>query len=196
MRCNLFECWRIKLKLNKMKKIVRFVILLVSFAIILHFMEIIDLRKIINRIKSFNYIYKSELPRQEKANKIDAFLSLMDAPVAGYGMDFVLVAEKYNLDWRLLPAICLLESAGGKFPYRNDPENVMGYIVDRDIVSISEAINLSAKSLSGNGRTTHRLYKNKSTRQKLYIYSGGEPNYHNKIFSLMEKIYDDGKPIV
>jgi hypothetical protein len=35
-------------------------------------------------------------------------------PLEGTGMAFVLVAEKYGLDWTLLPSIAVRESSGGK----------------------------------------------------------------------------------
>jgi hypothetical protein len=36
------------------------------------------------------------------------------APLAPYGQELVSAADRYSLDWRLLPAIAMLESNGGK----------------------------------------------------------------------------------
>ena len=35
-------------------------------------------------------------------------------PLLGLGKKMVIEAEKNNLDWRLLPAISVIESTGGK----------------------------------------------------------------------------------
>ena len=43
--------------------------------------------------------------REEKAKAIDTYFKERSMPLYGTGMTFVLVAEKYGLDWRLLPAI-------------------------------------------------------------------------------------------
>lgn len=173
-----------------MKKLVRFFIVLISFAVILHFMEIIDLREILKIMKELNLSSETQTTRKEKAEKIDTFFASFNAPVTGYGMEFVLASERYDLDWRLLPAICRQESCGGLYPYNNDPENIFGYKIKKDIRSIKEAIHLSAKSISGNGRNTHLLYKGKSLREKLLVYSGREPGYPDKIFFFMDQIHE------
>ena len=52
--------------------------------------------------------------RKQKAEAIDTYFKDRSMPLEGTGMTFVLVAEKYGLDWRLLPAIGIRESSGGK----------------------------------------------------------------------------------
>lgn len=178
-----------------MKKFAQFLIVFVSIAIILYFMEIIDLKKIYQTMVGIASPVKKELSIEEKAEKIDAFFAKVNAPVVGYGREFVFASEKYKIDWRLLPAICRQESCGGLFPYNGDPQNILGYKINRDIKSIKEAAELSAKSLSGNGKRTHLLYKDKNLRERLVVYSGNERDYADKVFSFMKEIHSDDKTI-
>ena len=59
--------------------------------------------------------------RQQKADTIDAYFDKRSMPLEGTGKTFVLVAEKYGLDWRLLPAIAIRESSGGKAACGHNP---------------------------------------------------------------------------
>jgi hypothetical protein len=43
--------------------------------------------------------------REQRADAINTFFKQRSMPLQGSGMTFVLVAEKYGIDWRLLPAI-------------------------------------------------------------------------------------------
>lgn len=45
---------------------------------------------------------------------VDNFLAANGSPMAGLGTMFVTIADKYSLDWRLLPAIAFQESILGK----------------------------------------------------------------------------------
>ncbi len=61
---------------------------------------------------------------QVKAEAIDAYFESNNMPLVGYGMKMVLEAEKNNLDWRLLPAISVIETTGGRnLCKRLKPEN-------------------------------------------------------------------------
>ena len=64
--------------------------------------------------------------REAKAAKIDAYFAQYDLPLAGHGMQMVLSAEKNGLDWRLLPALAMRESTGGKFICK-DSNNPYGW---------------------------------------------------------------------
>lgn len=46
---------------------------------------------------------------------VDNFLASHHSPMTGLGNAFVQTADKYNLDWRLLPAIAFQESTLGKY---------------------------------------------------------------------------------
>ena len=49
-----------------------------------------------------------------RAAILTQFFARYKAPLAAYGKELVEAADKYGLDWRLLPAIAMLESNGGK----------------------------------------------------------------------------------
>jgi len=46
--------------------------------------------------------------------KLEAFLANYDSPLAPYAEQFVRAADRYQLDWRLVPAITGVESTFGK----------------------------------------------------------------------------------
>jgi len=52
--------------------------------------------------------------RDERAKKLEDFLITHNSPLADYSDKFIEVADKYNLDWRLIPAISGVESTFGK----------------------------------------------------------------------------------
>lgn len=61
-----------------------------------------------------------------RAKIINDFFQDYKSPLARYGSAFVTVAEKYNLDYRLLPAIAMQESNGG-LKVISDSFNPFGY---------------------------------------------------------------------
>jgi len=63
--------------------------------------------------------------KQERASRIVEFFNGRGAPLGEYADVFVEVADKYELDWRLLPAIATIESGGGKFNFK--PFNAWGW---------------------------------------------------------------------
>ena len=68
-------------------------------------------------IPAFNQLLsqKSEIPSEtQKAAAIDAFFRERNMPLEGTGLKMVQEAEKNGLDWRLVAAISVRESTGGK----------------------------------------------------------------------------------
>ena len=57
---------------------------------------------------------------------IEDFLKSYKSPLSPYSKNFIEVADKYNLNWRLLPAIAMQESGGGKKVIA-DSYNPFGY---------------------------------------------------------------------
>lgn len=49
-----------------------------------------------------------------RAERLEKYLNSHNSPLAGYSDTFIRVADKYNLDWRLIPAISGVESTFGK----------------------------------------------------------------------------------
>lgn len=120
--------------------------------------------------------------RQEKINRIDAYFTKYNMPLAGFGATFVDAAEKNGIDWRLLPAIAVKESTGGK---RLIPKsyNAFGWASgSHKFQSYEHSIHfISAKLGSG------KYYKNKTTEQKLKTYNppSVEPLYAKRVMNIM-----------
>lgn len=61
-----------------------------------------------------------------RAKIIEDFFTSYKSPLSNHSNTFIQVADKYNLDWRLLPSISMQESNGGK-RIISDSYNPFGY---------------------------------------------------------------------
>jgi hypothetical protein len=131
--------------------------------------------------------------RQLKADAIDAYFQERGMPLAGFGMKMVLEAEKNNLDWRLLPAIAVRESTGGKFECKKVKNSPFGWGSCKiNFSSNEEAIETVALNLGGNNPNTARYYENKTTEQILRAYNPPHivRRYAQQVISIMNTIGD------
>jgi hypothetical protein len=126
--------------------------------------------------------------REVKAAKIDAYYAKHNLPLEGYGMEMVLAAETHNLDWRLLPALAMRETTGGKFACKFNPFGWGSCKIGFE--SFSEAITSVAAHLGGNNPRTARYYKGKDVRGILTTYNPPSvvPTYADEVISIMKKI--------
>ncbi len=132
-----------------------------------------------------------EQDRLEKAAQIDAYYKAHNLPLAGYGMKMVLEAEKNNIDWRLIPALGMRESTGGKFACKNATFSPFGYgSCKLNFDSYDHAIEVVARSLGGNNPKTASHYKNKTTEEKLKSYNPPSivPKYVDQVMAIMSEI--------
>lgn len=126
--------------------------------------------------------------RKQRAEAIDTYFKERSMPLYGTGMAFVLVAEKYGLDWRLLPAIGVRESSGGKAACGFNPFG-WGSCKLHNFNSYEQAIEALGKNLGGANAKTARYYAGKSTKEKLYYYNGTVvPTYPDEVIAIMNKI--------
>lgn len=65
-----------------------------------------------------------QFSRDSRFHRIKAFFKNRNCPVEKYAADFVVAADRNQLDWRLLPSIALVESSGGKAFMNN---NIFGW---------------------------------------------------------------------
>lgn len=127
------------------------------------------------------------LEMNEKAAKIDAYYAKRNMPLEGYGAMMMKVSEENNLDWRLLPAIAIKESTGGKFACYSNPFGWGSCKIK--FQSFEEAIEVVSFNLGGNNPNTERYYKNKTTIEKLHHYNNAVvPTYTKEILEFMELI--------
>src|SRR3989344_9592646 len=124
---------------------------------------------------------------KEHAEKIDAYYAKRGMPLEGYGEKMVAEAEKNNLDWRLVPAIAIKESTGGKFACGYNPFGWGSCKIKFE--SWDTAIETIAHNLGGNNKNTSHYYEGTTTEEKLYHYNGSViPSYTGEILEFMELI--------
>lgn len=125
---------------------------------------------------------------------IDKYFSDRGMPLAGHGRTFVEVADKYGIDWRLLPALSIREQSGGKVLPHNCPGhtinyNAFGYGSGKNcFTSFDEAIEFVGMKLG-----TGKYYVGKDTLHKLQTYNPPSvvPRYAYEVISIMNAISDD-----
>ena len=140
--------------------------------------------------------------RVKKAGLIDAYYERNGMPLKGKGMKMVLEAEKNNIDWRLLPAITVIETTGGqnlcKSLGEENNKNPFGWgSCEKGFKSFDEAIETVARNLGGNNPKTEKYYKNKSIKQILEAYNPPSivPDYTKKVTGVMSAI-GDADPVI
>lgn len=127
----------------------------------------------------------------ERAKKIDAYYAKRGMPLEGYGAKLVKVAEANNLDWRLLPAIAIAESTGGKFACYNNPFGWGSCKIK--FKNFDAAIETVAMNLGGKNPNTEQYYKDATTTEILHHYNNSVvPTYTAKVVAFMELIEREG----
>ena len=142
------------------------------------------------------------LTRQAKAEAIDSYFKSKNMPLAGHGMGMVLAAEKYDLDWRLLAAVSVRETTGGReaCPKTFERTGDMGYRYNVfgwgsckiKFKSYEHGFEVLAKNLSGNNPNTAYHYANKDTIAILEAYNPRTivKHYPEQVMAIMENIGD------
>lgn len=145
-----------------------------------------------NGILAFNQVLDQKAQDlKTKAEAIDNYFQSYDMPLAGYGMKMVEEAEKNSLDWRLLPAIAIRESTGGKFDCQKVLNNPFGWGSCKiGFKSNNEAIETVARNLGGNNPKTEKHYADKTTIEILKAYNPPSiiPKYPEQVIDIMNKI--------
>lgn len=129
---------------------------------------------------------------EAKAMAIDSYFKERNMPLEGYGMKMVEEAEKNNLDWRLIPAISVIESTGGKFACKKVKNSFLGWGSCKiNFESKEKAIEIVAWNLGGNNPKTSRHYqKGQDLVDLLQTYNPPSivPNYADKVMKVMDII--------
>lgn len=132
---------------------------------------------------------EEEKARNEKAAKIDAYFAKYNMPLEGYGMKFVLEAEKNGIDPYLVPAISVVESTGGKFACTSVPNQFLGWGGCKiGFESKEVAIQTVSEHLGGKRESTDQWYKNKTIVQMLGKYNSVNKKYIPKTLSVMSEM--------
>lgn len=135
------------------------------------------------------------LNQQQRAEQIDAFFaSRENAPLTGYGIYFVRAADRYGIDYRLLPAISIIESSGGKEACKRNGKltyNAFGWGgCTIAFNSYEQAIDVITKNLAGHEEKTARYYAGKTIDQVINFYNPPSirSDYHYLVTYVMKKI--------
>ncbi len=134
---------------------------------------------------------QEQITMRLRADKIDAYFRDRNMPLEGYGMKMVQVAEENNIDWRLLPAISVIETTGGKniCKSKEGANNPFGYGSCKIAFdNINESIETVGRNLGGNNPRTASYYKNKDLDGILKSYNSVIPTYNKKIRGVMDRI--------
>jgi len=131
--------------------------------------------------------------RKAKAEAIDKYFASKNAPLEGYGMKFVEEAEKNGIDWRLLPAIAMRETTGGKFACKNSKaqnNNFGWYSCKRGFSSIDESIEYISMTLGGNNENAKHYTSDMTSEQILKKYNPDSivPGYSKQVIKIMTAI--------
>ncbi len=137
----------------------------------------------------------TSIDAEYRAELIDTYFESKKLPIAGFGKEFVEAADKYEIDWRLLPALAMRESTGGKFACGGKLSaewNPWGWnsCKGKGFESMEKSIDTLAQHLSGNHERTSRYYKDKDTKAILQTYNPPSvvPTYAKEVMHIMSDI--------
>lgn len=119
-------------------------------------------------------------PAQEdpRHKQMQDFLQAKRSPLAEHARSFLEAADRYGLDWRLLPCLALVET-GGRREIRNN--NVFGWGNGRiQFTSVSESIHTVAERLANAAP-----YRKKTTEDKLKAYNPRNRRYATHVLTMM-----------
>ncbi|TRZ50777.1 hypothetical protein D4R99_05540 [bacterium] len=123
-----------------------------------------------------------------QAEKIDAYFKERSMPLYGFGKKMVEESLEHDLDWRLLPAIAVRESSGGKQACGHNPFGWGSCKIT--FKSWNEAIEVLARNLGGDNPNTSDYYSG-STKLKLHHYNGTVlASYPSEVLAIMDAIGD------
>lgn len=128
-----------------------------------------------------------------RAERIDAYFASRDLPLAGHGKTFVAAADKNDLDWRLVAAIAMRETTGGKFMCKNPkaPNNPFGWGSCKfGFETLDKAIESVTLNLAGNNPKTEHHYGGKEVKAILQTYNPPSvvPKYADQVMKIMDDI--------
>jgi hypothetical protein len=121
-----------------------------------------------------------DLGTDARIGRLEKFFALYNCPAPLYVADYLRVADRNNLDYRLLPAISIRETQCGIHGKGN---NWLGFHPD----DVSFATPLAGIEFVGHRVAEHPYYKGKNLQQKLFTYNPF-PAYPGEVQRLMRQI--------
>jgi hypothetical protein len=146
-------------------------------------------KAIVSKVDSL--LSSKEQTLKAEADAIDAYFNKYDMPLVGTGMKMAKEADENGIDWRLLPAIAVRESTGGKNACDKVKNNPFGWASCKvGFDSIDQAIETIATNLGGNNPNTAKHYDNKTIKGILHAYNPPSvvPRYAEQVIAIMDAI--------
>ena len=134
----------------------------------------------------------SPSPSVEETRVLQFFQSY-ESRLAGESGTFVEVAKELNLDYRLLPAIAMVESTGGKFTPSCASYNPFGWTSTTSpcryyrFESFGEAIRIVGEKI-GRGKTYYRFQSTKDISDLAQKYNENPEDWVSKVEFFINKI--------
>ncbi len=124
--------------------------------------------------------HRNEPVKDRRLAFLRTFFEQGNCPAAKLSPIFLEVADRYRLDWRLLPSLSFVETTGGKAARNN---NIFGWDSGKAAFSSAAAgIRAVASYLSQSA-----LYRNKDVDGILRTYNR-RPGYGNRVKDVMRQI--------
>ena len=121
--------------------------------------------------------------RDPRLERLRDFFAKRDCPLQEAAEEFLIAADRNELDWRLLPSISMIESSGGK-DYTNN--NVFGWDSCQErFSSVHAGIHFVAARLANS-----KLYKDKDLDEQLSTYNP-VPGYADRVKAVMQTLGSD-----
>jgi hypothetical protein len=119
-------------------------------------------------------------PQDQRIFRLEAFFKAYNCPEPLHVDDYLRAADAYQIDYRMLPAISLIETTCGSFERLN---NHWGWdSAQTGFASVEEGIHFIASQLAENP-----YYKDKTLEQKLWMYNP-DAQYVTQVRRLMRQI--------
>lgn len=122
----------------------------------------------------------------DRASRLEEYLCAYRSPVAHLASVFVDIADQRGLDWRLLPALAIVESGAGKQMRHN---NLFGWASGRKKFATPTA----AITTVGDALSTAAWYRSKTFAAAMRTYNPANRRYAEKVRRTMLTI--DQSPI-
>jgi hypothetical protein len=124
----------------------------------------------------------------DRVAALSSFFRSLNSPLEPYSADFVATADKYGLDYRLLPAISCNESSCGKY-YIPSSNNVFGWGIYGNKVTSFESIEVGIDTV-GKGLAQNYIARGYDTVEEIApIYTPPNPTgWASKIRYFYNKI--------
>ena len=120
-----------------------------------------------------------------RVEKLETFFQSYGCPEPHHVQDYLLAADAYGLDYRLLPALSVRESTCGWHARWN---NFWGWdSAQTGFESVTRGIDFVSRRLAFG-----RYYCGKTVDEKLRTYNQSNPAYADEVRKLMQEIEGDG----